>query len=132
MAETMRSELPNLWRSMNEPRACRHLYQICPQTKGRFKRPPCYARSSADVTERDRRRNFCLGTPLRSFTRTPPGGEVAPIPDLPSAGNASPQDRAIQATRASIHGRCAEAETSLIGKALFAVYQRETKAKSTF
>src|SRR6266481_1691486 len=38
MAETVRSELPNLWRSMNEPRACRHLYQICPQTKGRFER----------------------------------------------------------------------------------------------
>src|SRR6202023_4197878 len=43
MAETVRSELPNLWRSMNEPRACRHVYQICPQTKGRFKRQRCYA-----------------------------------------------------------------------------------------
>jgi alkyl sulfatase BDS1-like metallo-beta-lactamase superfamily hydrolase len=48
------------------------------------------------------------------------------------AAAASPQDRAIQATRASIYERCAEAETSLIGKALFAVYQREAKAKSTF
>lgn len=47
------------------------------------------------------------------------------------AAAASPQDRAIQATRASIYERCAEAETSLIGKALFAVYQREAKAKST-
>jgi alkyl sulfatase BDS1-like metallo-beta-lactamase superfamily hydrolase len=48
------------------------------------------------------------------------------------AAAASPQDRAIQATRASIYERCAEAETSLIGKALFAIYQREAKAKSTF
>ncbi len=48
------------------------------------------------------------------------------------AAAASPQDRAIQATRASVYERCAEAETSLIGKALFAVYQREAKAKSTF
>jgi alkyl sulfatase BDS1-like metallo-beta-lactamase superfamily hydrolase len=48
------------------------------------------------------------------------------------AAAASPQDRTIQATRASIYERCAEAETSLIGKALFAVYQREAKAKSTF
>ncbi len=48
------------------------------------------------------------------------------------AAAASPQDRAIQATRASVYERCAEAEISLIGKALFAVYQREAKAKSTF
>ena len=48
------------------------------------------------------------------------------------AGTASPQDRAIQATRASVYARCAEAETSLIGKAIFAVYQREAKAQSTF
>lgn len=48
------------------------------------------------------------------------------------AAAASPQDRAIQATRASVYERCAEAETSLIGKAIFAVYQREAKAKSTF
>jgi alkyl sulfatase BDS1-like metallo-beta-lactamase superfamily hydrolase len=48
------------------------------------------------------------------------------------AGTASPQDRAIQATRASVYERCAEAETSLIGKAIFAVYQREAKAQSTF
>src|SRR6516165_4830693 len=60
MAETVRSELPNLWRSMNEPRACRHLYQICPQTKGRFKRQPCYARSSTDVSERGRPPDFRL------------------------------------------------------------------------
>ena len=60
MAETVRSELPNLWRSMNEPRACRYLYQICPQTKGRFKRQRCYARSSTDVSERGRPRDFRL------------------------------------------------------------------------
>lgn len=47
------------------------------------------------------------------------------------AGSASPQDRAIQAKRASIYEQCAEAETSLIGKAIFAVYQREAKARST-
>ena len=47
------------------------------------------------------------------------------------AGTASPQDRAIQATRASVYERCAAAETSLIGKAIFAVYQREAKAQST-
>lgn len=46
------------------------------------------------------------------------------------AAAASPQDGAIQAIRASVYERCAEAETSLIGKALFAVYQREAKAKS--
>jgi len=48
------------------------------------------------------------------------------------AGTASPQDRAIQATRASVYEWCAEAETSLIGKAIFAVYQREATAQSTF
>jgi alkyl sulfatase BDS1-like metallo-beta-lactamase superfamily hydrolase len=48
------------------------------------------------------------------------------------AAAASPQNGAIQATRASVYERCGEAETSLIGKALFAVYQREAKAKSTF
>ena len=47
------------------------------------------------------------------------------------AGTASPQDRAIQATRASVYERCMEAETSLIGKAIFAVYQREAKVQST-
>ena len=47
------------------------------------------------------------------------------------AGTASPQDRAIQATRASVYARCAEAETALIGKAIFAVYQREAQAQST-
>ena len=46
------------------------------------------------------------------------------------AGTASPQDKAIQATRANIYERCVGAETSLIGKAIFAVYQREAKARS--
>jgi alkyl sulfatase BDS1-like metallo-beta-lactamase superfamily hydrolase len=47
------------------------------------------------------------------------------------AATAAPQDRAIQAVRARVYERCVEAETSLIGRALFAVYQREAKAKST-
>lgn len=46
------------------------------------------------------------------------------------AATAAPDDRAIQATRAGVYQRCAAAETSLIGKAIFAVYEREAKAKS--
>jgi alkyl sulfatase BDS1-like metallo-beta-lactamase superfamily hydrolase len=46
------------------------------------------------------------------------------------AGTALPRDQAIQALRASVYERCAAAETSLIGKAIFAVYQREAKARS--
>ncbi|HEX4260478.1 MAG TPA: alkyl sulfatase dimerization domain-containing protein [Acetobacteraceae bacterium] len=46
------------------------------------------------------------------------------------AATASPQDKAVQATRASVYERCAAAETSLIGKAIFAVYQRDAKARS--
>jgi alkyl sulfatase BDS1-like metallo-beta-lactamase superfamily hydrolase len=46
------------------------------------------------------------------------------------AGTAAPRDEAIQATRASVYERCAAAETSLIGKAIFAVYQRDAKARS--
>ena len=46
------------------------------------------------------------------------------------AANASPGDKAIQTTRASVYEHCMAAETSLIGKAIFAVYQREAKAKS--
>ena len=34
---------------MDESRVCRHLYQICPQTKGRFKGQPYYVRSLTDV-----------------------------------------------------------------------------------
>jgi len=46
------------------------------------------------------------------------------------ASTASPESAAIQALRANVYARCAEAETSLIGKAIFAVYQREAKARS--
>jgi alkyl sulfatase BDS1-like metallo-beta-lactamase superfamily hydrolase len=46
------------------------------------------------------------------------------------AAAASPDDQAIQATRASVYERCMERETSLIGKAIFAVYQRDAKARS--
>jgi alkyl sulfatase BDS1-like metallo-beta-lactamase superfamily hydrolase len=46
------------------------------------------------------------------------------------AATASPDDKAIQATRASVYERCMECETSLIGKAIFAVYQRDAKARS--
>jgi len=47
------------------------------------------------------------------------------------AGAAAPQDKKIQAIRAAVFERCGAAETSLIGKALFAVYQREAKAQSS-
>jgi alkyl sulfatase BDS1-like metallo-beta-lactamase superfamily hydrolase len=46
------------------------------------------------------------------------------------AGAALPADKAIQAARAMVYGRCIEAETSLIGKAIFAVYERDAKARS--
>ncbi len=46
------------------------------------------------------------------------------------ASTASPESVAIQAVRAKVYARCAEAETSLIGKAIFAVYQREAQARS--
>jgi alkyl sulfatase BDS1-like metallo-beta-lactamase superfamily hydrolase len=46
------------------------------------------------------------------------------------AATASPEDKAIQATRAGVYERCMERETSLIGKAIFAVYQRDAKARS--
>ena len=45
------------------------------------------------------------------------------------ASNASPDSAAIQAVRAQVYARCAAAETSLIGKAIFAVYQREAVAR---
>lgn len=53
---------------------------------------------------------------------------AAHLVELASA--ASPLDTAIQAKRASVYERCAAAETSLIGKAIFAVYQREARARS--
>jgi alkyl sulfatase BDS1-like metallo-beta-lactamase superfamily hydrolase len=46
------------------------------------------------------------------------------------AATASPQDAAIQATRAKVYGRCVQNETSLIGKAIFAVYERDAEARS--
>jgi alkyl sulfatase BDS1-like metallo-beta-lactamase superfamily hydrolase len=46
------------------------------------------------------------------------------------AGTASPTSKPIQAARANVYTRCMEAETSLIGKAIFAVYQRDAKARS--
>jgi alkyl sulfatase BDS1-like metallo-beta-lactamase superfamily hydrolase len=46
------------------------------------------------------------------------------------AATAAPQDKAIQTTRADVYDRCVAAETSLIGKSIFAVYQREAKARS--
>jgi alkyl sulfatase BDS1-like metallo-beta-lactamase superfamily hydrolase len=46
------------------------------------------------------------------------------------AGTASPRSVAIQSARAAVYTRCMEAETSLIGKAIFAVYQRDAKVRS--
>jgi alkyl sulfatase BDS1-like metallo-beta-lactamase superfamily hydrolase len=46
------------------------------------------------------------------------------------AARASPGDKAVQATRAMVLGQCMERETSLMGKAFLAVYQREAKARS--
>ncbi|TWT01682.1 alkyl sulfatase dimerization domain-containing protein [Reyranella sp. CPCC 100927] len=45
------------------------------------------------------------------------------------AGAAAPGDNAIQATQARVYEQCAKAETSLIGRAIFAVYQREAQAR---
>jgi alkyl sulfatase BDS1-like metallo-beta-lactamase superfamily hydrolase len=46
------------------------------------------------------------------------------------ASSAAPASSAIQAVRADVYARCAAAAPSLIGKAIFAVYQREAKARS--
>src|SRR5712671_654434 len=62
---------------MTEPRAGRHLYQICPQTKGRFKRHPCYA-----LVERYER-----------------AGSGARFPPLASSGEQIRVDAAVQAAR---------------------------------
>jgi hypothetical protein len=62
---------------MTEPRAGRHLYQICPQTKGRFKRQPCYA-----LVERYER-----------------AGSGARFPPLASSGEEIRVDAAVQAAR---------------------------------
>jgi alkyl sulfatase BDS1-like metallo-beta-lactamase superfamily hydrolase len=47
------------------------------------------------------------------------------------ASSASPASTNIQAVRAMVYALCAEAETSLIGKAIFAVYQRDATARSS-
>jgi alkyl sulfatase BDS1-like metallo-beta-lactamase superfamily hydrolase len=47
------------------------------------------------------------------------------------AAQAAPADKSIQATRAKVLGQCMERETSLMGKAFLAVYQRDAKARST-
>jgi len=54
---------------------------------------------------------------------------AAHLVELASA--ASPLDPAIQAKRAGVYECCAAAETSLIGKAIFAVYQREARERSS-
>jgi alkyl sulfatase BDS1-like metallo-beta-lactamase superfamily hydrolase len=46
------------------------------------------------------------------------------------ASVAEPGDASIQGVRAEVYARCVAAETSLIGKAIFAVYQRDAKARS--
>jgi alkyl sulfatase BDS1-like metallo-beta-lactamase superfamily hydrolase len=46
------------------------------------------------------------------------------------AATASPDDKAIQATPADVYERCMACEPSLIGKAIFAVYQRDAQARS--
>jgi alkyl sulfatase BDS1-like metallo-beta-lactamase superfamily hydrolase len=45
------------------------------------------------------------------------------------AANAVPDDEDIQAKRAAVYARCVAAETSLIGKAIFATYQRDAEAR---
>jgi alkyl sulfatase BDS1-like metallo-beta-lactamase superfamily hydrolase len=46
------------------------------------------------------------------------------------ASAAAPLDKQIQATRAFVLQRCIEAETSLIGKAIFAVFQRDAEKRA--
>lgn len=46
------------------------------------------------------------------------------------AAQAQPADKPIQAIRAEVYASCAAAETSLIGKAIFAVYQRDAKSRA--
>ena len=47
------------------------------------------------------------------------------------AGGASPMSTEVQAARATVYGQCMAVETSLIGKALFSVYLRDAKARSS-
>ncbi len=46
------------------------------------------------------------------------------------AAGAAPGDKAVQATRATVLARCMERETSLMGKAFLAVYQRDARLRS--
>lgn len=46
------------------------------------------------------------------------------------ASDAAPDDKAIQAIRASVLAKCIEQEGSLMGKAFFAVYQRDAERRS--
>jgi len=46
------------------------------------------------------------------------------------AAGAAPNDKTIQAMRATVLERCMERETSLMGRAFLAVYQRDAKARS--
>jgi len=46
------------------------------------------------------------------------------------AAGAAPDDNMIQATRAEVLDRCMEQETSLMGRAFLAVYQRDAKARA--
>jgi len=46
------------------------------------------------------------------------------------AAAASPEDKAIQATRAMVLEHCMERETSLMGRAFLAVYQRDAKVRA--
>jgi alkyl sulfatase BDS1-like metallo-beta-lactamase superfamily hydrolase len=46
------------------------------------------------------------------------------------AGAAAPEDKHIQAIRAAVLQKCIDGETSLMGKAFLAVYQRDAEQKS--
>jgi len=46
------------------------------------------------------------------------------------AGAAAPDDARIQAIRAAVLQKCIDGETSLMGKAFFAVYQRDAEQRS--
>jgi alkyl sulfatase BDS1-like metallo-beta-lactamase superfamily hydrolase len=47
------------------------------------------------------------------------------------ASSAAPASADIQAMRAAVYAQCVAAETSLIGKAIFAVYRRDAEARSS-
>jgi len=47
------------------------------------------------------------------------------------ASTASPASADIQTVRAKVYAQCAAVETSLIGKAIFEVYRRDAKARSS-